>query len=153
MSRLSWLSLAIVALSIAIVLTGRAALESDRVSMGTRLVAEVDALAGATPPAELSTRVTAAAECYPRLVPPDKACLYVWAYPSRADYLRLVASRLQGSATTAAVLWGIVAAIFWVVAGVLTWKAMRSGDPRAARRRLQQAPRVRPPSRVAPPRT
>ncbi len=152
MSRASLLSMAIVALSIALLLTGRATLETDRVSLGTRLVAEVDALAGSAPPPELSARVTAAAECYPRLVAPDKACLYVWAHPTRADYLRLVASRLLGSATSAAILWGVGAALFWLVMMALVWKALRQGDPRAIHRRPQQAPRVRPPSHASPPR-
>jgi len=152
MSRVSLLSMAIVALSIALLLTGRAALESDRVSLGTRLVAEVDALAGAAPPPELSARVAEAAECYPRLVAPDKACLYVWAHPTRADYLRLVASRLQESATSAAILWGVGAVLFWLVTMALAWKAIRQGDPRAIRRQPQQAPRARPPSHASPPR-
>jgi hypothetical protein len=144
--------MAIVALSIALLLTGRAALESGRASLGTRLVAEVDALAGAAPPPELSARVTEAAECYPRLVAPDKACLYVWAHPTRADYLRLVASRLLESATSAAILWGVGATLFWLVTLGLAWKAIRWGDPRAIHRRSQPAPRVGPPSHASPPR-
>jgi hypothetical protein len=153
MSRLTLLSLAIVAFSIAILLTGRAAIESDRVAQSAGLLAEVDALAGQPPSAQLSKRVTDAAQCYPRMTAPDKACLYVWSFPDRTDYLRLVAWRLNDRATQAAILWGVVAVGFWILTVVLIWKAIRWKDPRSARRRAHQVPTVGPSTPAGPSRT
>lgn len=137
MSRSGWLSLMLVALSFAVVATGRVVMELDRVSLGSALVAEVDALPAGPPPSELSLRVTDAAGCYPRLVPPDKACLYVWGHPTRTDYVRLVAARIRDKGSGEAFRWGAAAAAFWALTAVLGWRALgprRRRGPRGAGR-------------------
>lgn len=150
MSRSAWLTLALVAFSVAAVATGRIAVEMDRVALGTGLVAEVQALAGSPPPPELSLRVTDAAGCYPRLVAPDKACLYVWGHPTRADYVALVAARIRDKGSGEATRWGIVAGIFWVLTALTAWRAAR---PRRAPapRRSGRPPQGRPLSAAGSP--
>jgi hypothetical protein len=125
MSRSAWLMLALLTLSVAAVASGRVMIELDRVTLGAGLVAEVEALAGGAPPAALSQRVTDAALCYPRLVPPDKACLYVWSHPDRADYVGLVAARIRDKGSGEATRWGVAAGVFWVLTALMAWRAVR----------------------------
>lgn len=94
-------------------------------ALGADLVAEVEALVGSAPPAELSVRVTDAAGCYPRLVPPDKACLFVCGHPTRTDHIRLVAARIRDKGSAEATRWGTAAAIFWAPTALSAWQAVR----------------------------
>jgi hypothetical protein len=141
MSRSAWLTLVLVAVSVAALASGRVAIEMERVTLGAGLVAEVQALAGKPPPPELSQRVTDAAGCYPRLVPPDKACLYVWGHPTRADYVELVAARIRDKGSGEATRWGIAAGVFWILAAMTAWQAVRpprGPTPHRSRRPLQR---------------
>jgi len=150
MDRSFWLSLMAVGLAIALLLTGRAALDTAKAVEGSRLVAEIESLEGAPSSVELSTRVTDAAGCIYGFRPRVRSCWYVWADPSRPDYLMVVAQRVRSDATGSAVSWAAGAFVFWLMAIITAWGARRP-TPRVRLHPIQ--PPItpeRPPGRLMP---
>ena len=95
MDRSLWLSLLFVALSLALVLSGRAFLDISQTLRGANLVAQIERLDGQPSTVELADTVTEAAGCIRGLRPRVRSCWYAWADPSRPDYLRVVAVRVR----------------------------------------------------------
>ncbi len=150
MDRAFWLSLMLVALSIALVTTGRALMDSSESLGSASLLAEIDALEGRPSSLELADRVTESAGCIRGLQPELRSCWYVWAVPSRPDYLRVVAARVNADSTASAVAWGAISIIAWVFMALTAWKAYRRrppARPRAVPPRMAAKP---PPGRLVP---
>ena len=146
MDRTLWLSFLALGLAMALVFTGRAALDSSKSLAATALVAEIERLDGAPASIELSERVTDAAGCLYGFRPPLRSCWYVWAQPSRPDYLMVVAERVRSDATGSVVPWAAGALAFWLLVIVTAWKARRPTPP------IQRLPIPKPASAQTPPR-
>ncbi len=125
MDRSFWLSILLLALSLAFVLSGRAILEAADGFHGEALLAEIDELEGRPSSVALADRVTEAAGCIRGFRPEVRSCWYVWAEPSRPDYLRVVAQRVRDDGVGEAIRWTVVALPFWLLAGISAWKATR----------------------------
>lgn len=148
MDRSFWLSILLLVLSLALVLSGRAVLEAAKGRQGGALLAEIDALAGQPSSVALAHRVTEAAGCIRGFRPGVRSCWYVWAEPSRPDYLRVVAERVRSDGTDAAIRWSALALPLWLVVVFAAWKTTR---PRRPYRPPPLAPPVtaeRPPGRL-----
>ncbi len=129
MDRSFWLSILLLALSLSLVTSGRAILEAADGLQGDALVAEIDALGGQPSSLELAERVTEAAGCIRGFRPEVRSCWYVWAEPSRPDYLRVVAERVRDDGTGAAVRWAALAVPLWLLVVLAAWKATRPKRP------------------------
>ncbi len=125
MDRSFWISILLLALSLALVLSGRAILEANHGLHGEALLAEIDALEGRPSSVALADRVTEAAGCIRGFRPEVRSCWYVWAEPSRPDYLRVVAQRVRDDGGGEATRWTLAALPFWLLAGISAWKATR----------------------------
>ena len=150
MDRSFWLSLMAVGLAVALLLTGRAAIDAVKAVEGSRLVAEIESLEGAPSSVELATRVTDAADCIYGFRPRVRSCWYVWADPSRPDYLMVVAERVRSDATGSAVSWAAGAFGFWLMAVITAWGARRPKRPFRLRSTSPPARIARPPGRLTP---
>jgi hypothetical protein len=136
-----WLSMLVLLLAVALVMTGRAVLEAARGLQGEALLVEIEVLEGRPSSVELAERVTEAAGCVRGFRPEVRSCWYAWAEPTRPDYLRVVAERVRADGTGEAIRWSALAFPLWVVAAVAAWKATRPKRP------------YRPPPSSAPART
>ena len=129
MDRSVWLSILLVLLAVAFVVSGRVAMDAAKGYAAHQQLGEIEALAGAPPSPELAERVTATAGCVYGFRPPVRACWYVWADPSEPAYLAGVATRVRSEATTSAVAWGAGALLTWGLALLSAWKASRPRRP------------------------
>lgn len=150
MDRSLWLSLLLVALSMALVITGRTAMDVAQTAHASALVAEIDGLAGAPAATDLAERVTESAGCIYGFRPPVRSCWYVWAEPTRADYLRVVAERVRADAMREAALFGLVAVVLWAAVAITAWKATRPRPPYRPPRIVRSVRVDPPPRRLVP---
>ena len=144
MDRSIWLSLMALGLSIGVLLTGRALLDSVDYLRGVTLGAEIAALDGAPSDEDLMTRTTEAAGCIYGNQPRVRTCWYAWAHPERPEYLALIAERVQADSGGSVIGYFLGALPFWVLAIFAGWKSTR---PVPEFRPSLMAPRVesRPP--------
>ncbi len=150
MDRSFWLSLMAVGLAIALLFTGRAALDTAKAFEGSRLVAEIENLEGTPSSVDLAIGVTDAAGCIYGVRPRVRSCWYVWADPSHPDYLMVVAERVRSDATSSAVSWAAGAFVFWLLAIITAWGASRPKPPLRLRPISPPVRIARPPGRLTP---
>ena len=138
-------------LSIGVLLTCRALLESVDYLRGVTLGAEIAALDGAPSDEDLTTSPTEAAGCIhgnqPRVrtcQPRVRTCWYAWAHPEQPEYLALIAERVQADSGGSVIGYFLGGLPFWVLAIFAGWKSTR---PVPEFRPSLMAPRVesRPP--------
>jgi hypothetical protein len=145
MDRMSWLSLLVVGLAVALLLTSRAALDGADFVNGATLQAEVQALDGEPSTKELADRVTGAAGCVYGYRPRLQTCWYAWAHPERPAYLEIIATRVMADSGGSALGYAFASLPFWLLALVSGWKASRWRPPASPVRltpRIEPAPRT-----------
>jgi hypothetical protein len=142
MDRSFWLSLMVLGLCIAVLLSLRAATDGVVYLQGAALATEIEALNGAPSSDDLMTRTTEAAGCLYGNRPPVFTCWYAWAHPERSEYLALIAERVRADSGGSALGYLGGALPFWLLALFSGWKATR---PSSTFRHKFMTPRVDPP--------
>ena len=125
MDRSFWLSLMVLGLGVAVLLTGRSGMDGVDYLKGASLAAEIAALNGAPSSEELMTRTTEAAGCIFGDRPRVHTCWYAWAQPERAEFLAIIAERVKADSGGAALAYLGGALPFWLLAAFSGWKAAR----------------------------
>ena len=151
MDRTFWLSLMVLGLGIAVLLTARAATDGATYLRGVSLAAEIQQLDGAPSSPDLADRTTEAAGCIYGNRPRVHTCWYAWAHSERPEYLAVIADRIQVDSGGSALGYFAGALPFWVLALVAAWRASRRRTP--FRPSALQRPRVEPmgpPGRLMP---
>lgn len=129
MDRSSWLSLLVLGLGLALLLTARAATDGMVYLEGAALAAEIEQLDGAPSSKDLADRTTGAAGCIYGDRPRVRTCWYAWAHPERPEYLAVIAERVQNDSGGSALGYFSAALPFWVLALFAAWKSTRQRQP------------------------
>ena len=128
MDRSIWLSLMALGIGVALLLGGRAALDSVDYFRGASLAAEIQALDGGPSDHELMTRTTEAAGCQYGFQPPVRTCWYAWYEPERPEFLSIIAQRVMDDAGGSALGYALGALPFALMALFASWRASRAPE-------------------------
>ena len=150
MDRSLWLSLLAVGLVIALLFTGRMALDARETVTAAGLITEIEGLEGAPASADLAERTTEAAGCLYGFRPRVHSCWYVWAAPTRADYLMVVAERAYSDSEGSTIGWATGSLPFWLLAAFAAWKAIRMPRPTRPSAMAPTVEPTRPAGRLMP---
>ena len=133
-------------LGIAVLLTGRAAMDGGVYFEGVSLAAEIEGLDGTPSSQDLADRTTEAAGCIYGDRPRVRTCWYVWAHPERPQYLAVIAERIKADSGGSALGYLAGATPFWLLVLFAAWRATRARPK--IRPGLMPPP---PPPRAEPP--